>query len=64
MRILIIDDESDQGGINTNDVNDLLAERTALNKAIVELVGIEANDGSKPLSMNYISYTATPYANF
>ncbi|EOO14910.1 hypothetical protein IG9_04078 [Bacillus cereus HuA2-9] len=64
MRILIIDDESDQGGINTNDVNDLLAERTALNKAIVELVGIQADDGSKPLSMNYISYTATPYANF
>ncbi|MGM0924049.1 MAG: Z1 domain-containing protein [Bacillota bacterium] len=64
MRILIIDDESDQGGINTNDVNDSLAERTALNKAIVELVKIQANDGSKPLSMNYISYTATPYANF
>ncbi|RFU65114.1 Z1 domain-containing protein [Peribacillus glennii] len=64
MRILIIDDESDQGGINTNDVNDSLSERTALNKAIVELVNIQANDGSKPLSMNYISYTATPYANF
>jgi len=64
MRILIIDDESDQGGINTNDVNDSLAERTALNKAIVELVNIQANDGSKPLSMNYVSYTATPYANF
>jgi hypothetical protein len=64
MRILIIDDEADQGGINTNDVNDSLAERTALNKAIVELVQIQANDGSIPLSMNYISYTATPYANF
>ncbi|WP_282242509.1 Z1 domain-containing protein [Psychrobacillus sp. NEAU-3TGS] len=64
MRILIIDDESDQGGINTNDVNDSVAERTALNKAIVDLVNIQANDGSKPLSMNYISYTATPYANF
>ncbi|MES9683256.1 Z1 domain-containing protein [Gottfriedia acidiceleris] len=64
MRILIIDDESDQGGINTNDVNDSAAERTALNKAIVQLVDIQANDGSKPLSMNYISYTATPYANF
>lgn len=64
MRILIIDDESDQGGINTNDVNDSLSERTALNKAIVELVNIQASEGSKPLSMNYISYTATPYANF
>ncbi|WP_338654212.1 Z1 domain-containing protein [Sporosarcina psychrophila] len=64
MRILIIDDEADQGGINTNDVNDTAAERTALNKAIVGLVNIQANDGGKPLSMNYISYTATPYANF
>lgn len=64
MRILIIDDEADQGGINTNDVNDSAAERTALNKAIVELTNIQANDGAKPLSMNYISYTATPYANF
>lgn len=64
MRILIIDDESDQGGINTNDVNDTLAERTAINNAIVKLVNIQASDSSKPLSMNYISYTATPYANF
>lgn len=64
MRIIIIDDESDQGGVNTNNVNDSLADRTALNKAIVDLVNIQANDGSKPLSMNYISYTATPYANF
>jgi hypothetical protein len=64
MRIIIIDDESDQGGINTNDVNNSLAERTALNKAIVELVKIQADDGLKSLSMNYISYTATPYANF
>ncbi|WP_051348371.1 Z1 domain-containing protein [Peribacillus kribbensis] len=63
MRVLIIDDESDQGGINTNDINSL-AERTALNKAIVELVNIQANDGARPLSMNYVSYTATPYANF
>lgn len=64
MRILIIDDEADQGGINTNDVHDTAAERTALNKAIVNLTNIQANDGAKPLSMNYISYTATPYANF
>ncbi|MCJ1907739.1 Z1 domain-containing protein [Planococcus ruber] len=64
MRILVIDDESDQGGINTNDVNNSLAERTALNKAIVDLVNIQATDGATPLSMNYVSYTATPYANF
>lgn len=62
MRIVIIDDEADQAGINTNDVTK--NERTAINKAIVDLVNIEANDGSKPLSVNYISYTATPYANF
>lgn len=64
MRILIIDDESDQGGINTNDVNDPQMDRTAINKAIVDLVNIKATDGSSPLSVNYISYTATPYANF
>lgn len=64
MRIVIVDDESDQGGINSNDVSDSLAERTAINKAIVDLVDITAKDGQKPLSVNYISYTATPYANF
>lgn len=64
MKILIIDDEADQGGINTNDLNDSSTNRTAINKAIVELVNIKADDGSKPLSINYISYTATPYANF
>ncbi|MFI8492683.1 Z1 domain-containing protein [Peribacillus butanolivorans] len=64
MRILIIDDEADQGGINTNDIKDDLKERTEINKAIVNLAEIQAEDGSKPLAMNYISYTATPYANF
>lgn len=64
MRILLIDDEADQAGINTNDVNDELAERTAINKAIVELVNIVARNNHKPKSMNYVSYTATPYANF
>lgn len=64
MKIIIIDDESDQGGINTNDVNDPHTDRTAVNKAIVELVNIKANDGATPQSVNYVSYTATPYANF
>lgn len=61
MRILIIDDEADQAGINTRNITE--AERSAINNAIVELVEIKGKQGEEPLAMNYISYTATPYAN-
>ncbi|KAB8125580.1 endonuclease [Gracilibacillus oryzae] len=61
MRILVIDDEADQGSINTNKLDE--AERTRINKLIIELVNINAN-GVKPKAQNYISYTATPYSNF
>lgn len=60
MKILIIDDEADQGSINTKDIS---KERSAINKAILDLVNIQTEDGRKPKAMNYISYTATPYAN-
>lgn len=56
MRIVIIDDEADQASINTADVN--TDERTTINGLIVELTQINA------LAVNYVSYTATPYANF
>lgn len=62
MRILVIDDEADQAGINTKDVNK--DERTKINKEIVNLVNIISETSIKPSAMNYISYTATPYANF
>lgn len=63
MKIMIIDDEADQGSIDTNAANDE-KERSQINKAIVRIVDIQANDGTLPTAMNYISYTATPYANF
>lgn len=59
MRILIIDDEADQAGINTKDISK--EERSKINSEIIKLVNI-AESGAK--AVNYVSYTATPYANF
>lgn len=53
MNILLIDDESDQAGINTK-TNE---ERTAINKCILDLTKLKSR------TMNYVAYTATPYAN-
>ncbi len=56
LRIVIIDDEADQAGINTADVSS--DDRTRINGLIVELVNLSTQ------SVNYIAYTATPAANF
>jgi hypothetical protein len=56
MKILIIDDEADQAGINSADVSK--DERTKINRLIIALANIPA------LSVNYVAYTATPAANF
>lgn len=56
MRIVVIDDEADQGGINTANVSK--EERSRINKLIVELVKLPVQ------SVNYVAYTATPAANF
>lgn len=56
MRIVIIDDEADQGGINTASVSD--EERSRINGLIVDLVRLPVQ------SVNYVAYTATPAANF
>lgn len=65
MKILVIDDEADQAGINTGDIN--AEERKKINSLICSLVNgkdEEARDiDSNYLAMNYIGYTATPYAN-
>jgi len=55
---LVIDDESDQAGINTiRPTPQDIKRRNATNKSIVSLLGL--------LSLGqYIGYTATPYANF
>lgn len=66
MRILVIDDEADQAGINTSSVfTD--AERRKVNQYICDIVNGNTEKhrpcNSKYLAMNYIGYTATPYAN-
>lgn len=64
MNIVIIDDESDQAGINTMDVNS--EERNTISRLINNLVhGRDKHDKLKApfRSVNYIGYTATPYAN-
>ena len=68
LRIVVIDDEADQASINTADITpEQEQERCAINQLIVNLVNGKRSDGSKPdtkfQSMNYIAYTATPYAN-
>lgn len=71
MRILVIDDEADQASVNTRKMDDDLdeeeLERTAVNQLIIDLVNGCNADGSKSSApfqaMNYISFTATPYAN-
>lgn len=70
LRIVVIDDEADQASINTAEITpDEEQERCAINQMIVNLVNGRMSDGSVPpgnikfQSMNYISYTATPYAN-
>lgn len=65
MKILVIDDEADQAGINTADVNSSTIR--TINKLIRDLVN-GRNEKSKEIdnryrAMNYIGYTATPYAN-
>lgn len=53
MKVLIIDDECDQASINTS-----LTQRTAINRVVCQIVN---NDNYT--AMNYVGYTATPYAN-
>ena len=65
MKVLLIDDEADQAGINTADVD--AEERKRINGLICSLVNGKNEKGNEVdghyLAMNYIGYTATPYAN-
>lgn len=71
MRILLLDDEADQASVNTHKMGDDQSEedieRTAVNQLIIDLVNGCDAEGKKSLApfqaMNYISFTATPYAN-
>lgn len=66
MKIIVIDDEADQAGINTADVFKA-DERKQISRLITNLVNGKTENGSNPKgnykAMNYIGYTATPYAN-
>ena len=68
LRIVVIDDEADQASVNTAEITpEEEQERCAINQLIVNLVNGKKSDGSVPdvsfQAMNYIAYTATPYAN-
>lgn len=69
LKILIIDDEADQAGVNAAPAkkkNDEV-ERTKINQSIVNILTNKDEDGKKVSTqfnaLNYIAYTATPYAN-
>jgi hypothetical protein len=64
MKILLIDDEADQASINTAQPDE---QRRTINRLIVNLVegkDAKGNATGRYGAMNYIAYTATPYANF
>ena len=72
LRVLVIDDEADQASVNTrkmdpDETDEELLERTAVNQLIIDLVNGRDENGAPTKSpfqaMNYISFTATPYAN-
>ena len=70
MKILIIDDEADQASISNTAVEykQAVKERKGINKLIVDLVEDchykpEQSNGNAT-AINYVMYTATPYANF
>lgn len=69
MRILVIDDEADQAGVTTSKIYDKeeQIERKKINKYLVNLVNGKDSTGKETdahyKAMNYIGYTATPYAN-
>ena len=65
MRIIVIDDEADQAGVNTAIIDD--NEKKEIYRLITNLVNQRNDDDTLPQekfgAMNYIGYTATPYAN-
>lgn len=65
LKILLIDDEADQASSNSVDLS--RNDRHTINRLVVDIVNCrDRNDNKKGKygCMNYVSYTATPYANF
>ena len=74
LKILFIDDEADQAGVNASkgkagDLNKdpAMIERTKINKCLVNLFMNNDGDGKEVdtrfRALDYVAYTATPYAN-
>lgn len=64
MRIILIDDEADQAGVRITKPDQ---ERNTVNNLIVNIVSAKDSENKTAgpyAAMNYVSYTATPYANF
>lgn len=61
MNLIVIDDEADQASVNTKTI-----DRTTINKLIINLINGLDSEGRTLArsykSVNYICYTATPYA--
>ena len=70
MRMLIIDDEADQASISNTatEYRAAVRERKGINKLIVDLVEDkhykDSSANGTANAINYVMYTATPYANF
>jgi hypothetical protein len=65
LKVLLIDDEADQAGVNTANISkELLTRINAYIKDIVFGKTAKDEEGQPYRCMNYIGYTATPYANF
>lgn len=65
LKIVLIDDEADQAGINTANMDkNLISKINKQIKAIVFGQNHQYTESSPYGAMNYIGYTATPYANF
>lgn len=65
LKIVLLDDEADQAGVNTANMDrNLISKINRQIKAVVFGQNYEFIDSTPYCSMNYIGYTATPYANF
>ena len=72
LKILFIDDEADQAGINAarqkrGEEDQAITERTKINQSLVNLFMNKDDKGklvaTKFRALDYVAYTATPYAN-
>lgn len=63
MKILIIDDEADQASINTNDIYASAKDEEEIKPTVINGIIKRMVHQPNVRAMNYVAYTATPYAN-